>query len=201
MKILVVGATGDVGRAVADALSARGHEVLRASRKAADAALRVDLNDPQSIRALYGRVGRVDAVVSCAGDARMGALPTLTDDDFAYSIASKLMGQVNLVRFGLDHVNDGGVFVITSGVFAIQPPPGVSAFAVANGALESFTRAASQDLPRGLRLVDVSPPWLVETAARMGQKGAITAAANAEHYVRAVEGRDTGVIYRPGQPS
>ena len=33
MRALVVGATGTIGSAVADALAAKGHEVLRASRK------------------------------------------------------------------------------------------------------------------------------------------------------------------------
>jgi NAD(P)-dependent dehydrogenase (short-subunit alcohol dehydrogenase family) len=197
MKILVVGATGDVGRAVADTLAARGHEVLRASRNAPDPALRVDIADPASIRALYQRVGRVDAVVSCAGDARAGALPTLTDEDFAYSLGHKLMGQVNLVRLGVDHVNDGGVFVLTAGVYATKPPPGVAALAIANGALESFARAAAHDLPRGIRVNTISPPWLVETAARVGQKGTMTAADNAAHYARVVEGRETGQVIYP----
>ncbi len=196
MKVLVVGATGTIGKAVADALSVR-HEVIRASRKGER---RVDLGDPASIRTLYAGLGRLDAVVSCAGDARMGPLTGLSDDDFAYTLANKLMGQVNLVRFGLDHVNDRGAFVLTSGVFAVAPPPGVPAVAAANGALESFVRAAAQDLPRGLRLLCVSPPFLNETARAMGmpQAGRISAADNARAYVEAVEGKRTGEIIRTG---
>jgi NAD(P)-dependent dehydrogenase (short-subunit alcohol dehydrogenase family) len=196
-RILVVGATGDIGRAVADAFAAREHQVLRASRKAPDPALRVDIADPSSIRALYARIDRVHAVVSAAGDAKVGALPALTDEDFAFSLANKLMGQVNLVRFGLDHVEDGGAFVLTAGIYATKPPPGVPALALVNGALESFARGASQDLPRGLRLITISPPWINETAARVGQKGALSAAANAEHYVRAVESGRTGEVVYP----
>lgn len=95
MRILVVGATGVIGRAVADALAARGHEVLRA---------------------LYARIGRVDGVVSCAGGAAFKPLLDNTDEDFAMSLRDKLMGQVNLVRFGVEHVNDGGGFVVTAGI-------------------------------------------------------------------------------------
>src|SRR5262245_22982679 len=99
MRMLVVGATGTIGKAVADSLAERGDEVLRASRTSD---LAVDIASPASIRALYQKVGWVDAVVSCAGNAKMGALPQLTDGDFAFSLEGKLMGQINLVRFGID---------------------------------------------------------------------------------------------------
>lgn len=193
MKVLVIGATGDVGKAVADAFAER-HETLRASRNAPDANLRVDIADPASIKGLYERVGMVDAVVCCAGSGRFGPIQTLTDEDLAFTIANKLMGQVNVVRFGIDHVRDGGVFLLTSGIFGTKPPPGVPALAMVNGALDSFARAASLDLPRGVRLNTVSPPFLEETASKMGMKGAISAAANAQHYVKLAEGTETGKV-------
>ncbi len=127
MKVLVIGATGDVGKAVADAFAER-HEALRASRNAPDANLRVDIADPASIKGLYERVGMVDAVVCCAGSGRFGPLQKLTDDDFAFTIANKLMGQVNVVRFGIDHVRDGGVFLLTAdGKGTIRLLPGFTA--------------------------------------------------------------------------
>ena len=89
MKILVIGATGTIGAAVVQALEAR-HEVLRASHTRS--ALTVDLADPGSIRRLYAKVGRVDAVVSVAGQAAFRPLPDLTDADFALALTNKLMG-------------------------------------------------------------------------------------------------------------
>jgi len=44
----------------------------------------------------------VDAVVSIAGQAAFRPLPALTDADFALGLNNKLMGQVNLVRFGIE---------------------------------------------------------------------------------------------------
>ncbi|MFO0745401.1 MAG: short chain dehydrogenase [Myxococcota bacterium] len=195
MRVVVIGATGDIGRAVADLLEGR-HEVLRASRHAPDEALRVDISDPASIKAFYARVGTVDAVIACAGDARFGALAKLGDEDFAFAIANKLMGQVNLVRFGIDHMSDGGVFILTAGIYGTKPTPQVTTFALANGALESFARAATLDVPRGMRVHALSPPWLEESARKQGMHGAITAAANAHWYLRVLEGelRDT-VVY------
>jgi nucleoside-diphosphate-sugar epimerase len=46
MKVIVIGATGPIGRAVADALATE-HEVVRASRQGG---VKVDIEDPRSIR-------------------------------------------------------------------------------------------------------------------------------------------------------
>jgi len=197
MRIIVVGAGGTIGMAVAQALAARGDEVIRASRNGETA---VDITRPSSIRDMYRKVGRVDAVVSCAGDAAFKPLAQLTDEDLAASLGNKLMGQVNLVRFGLDQVSDGGNFVLTSGIFSRSPMPGVPAIAMVNGAVESFARAAALDAPRGIRVNAVSPPFITETAMKLGMPtaGTISAAANAKAYVALVAGRETGRVVFPG---
>ena len=192
MRVLVIGATGTIGKAVAEVLASRGHEVLRASRSGD---IPVDIADPASIRAMYQKVGWIDAVVSCAGKGKTGALADLADDDFAQTIASKLMGQVNVVRFGVDHVRDEGCFLITSGIFSQRPPAGTCALAMVNGGLESFVRAASKDLPRRIRLNAVSPPLIIETAVARGlPQGKISARDNAERYADLLEGAQTGQV-------
>ncbi len=190
MKVLVIGATGTIGAAVASAF-ARKHEVLEASRKGG---LKVDISDPESIRALYSKVGKVDAVVCCAGNGVMKPLPELTDADIAATVQDKLMGQVNLVRFGIDHITDGGVFLLTSGIFSQKPMPGVPAVAMVNGALESFARAAALDLPRGIRINTMSPPFIKETAEKMGFPGGLPASDNAKVYLEWLEGSETGQV-------
>ena len=196
MRCLVVGATGTIGGAVASALEAAGHEVLRASRKGA---VQVDIVDPASIRALYASVGRLDAVISCAGDGAWAPLTQLSDQQVDETLKSKLLGQVNLVRFGVDSVNDGGVFALTAGIFSQRPMPGVPALAIANGALESFARAAALDLPRGIRIGTLSPPFLSETARKMGMPdaGTLSAADNAQVYLKFVAGNETGQVIYP----
>lgn len=194
MRILLIGATGTLGQAIFAALAPR-HEVLRASRTRAP--LHVDLAAPASIRDLYAAAGPLDAVICAAGRSRRGALPALVDDDYAFSFANKLMGQVNLVRFGLDHVADGGSFTLTSGMIAHRPEAGSVTVAMMNGAIESFARAAALDLPRGLRVNAVSPPWIRETlvARAMDTAGAMTAADAARWYVRSVEGDESGRVF------
>lgn len=193
MRILVVGATGLIGRAVVAALQDR-HELVLASRQKARE--HVDISDPASIRALYARIGRVDAVVSAAGQAAFKSLASLTDEDFALSLRNKLMGQVNLVRYGNDAVADGGSFTLTSGVLAQEPMPGGAAISLVNAGLEGFTRAAALELLRGQRINVVSPPWVSETLQAMGQdpKGGLPAAVVAKAYVASVEGTTSGQV-------
>jgi NAD(P)-dependent dehydrogenase (short-subunit alcohol dehydrogenase family) len=196
MRILVIGATGTIGRAVVEALSA-GNEIIAASRSKSSIA--VDIAQPESIRAMYAQVGQVDAVVSAAGDARFKPFDQLSDDDYAYSIANKLMGQVNLVRYGLANVRDGGSFTLTSGVLAQKPMPGSGAISLVNAGLEGFSRAAALEAPRGLRVNVVSPPWITETLIAYGMDPSIglPAATVAKAYVRSVTGSESGVVISP----
>src|SRR6266550_374868 len=160
MRILLIGATGTIGRAIVAALGSR-HDVIPASRQKAKES--VDISNPQSIRDLFSRVGRVDAIVSAAGLAAFKPLAELTDADFAVSLSNKLMGQVNVVRFGLQSVNDSGSVTLTSGILGQQPAPGAAAISLVNAGLEGFTRGAALEAPRGIRVNIVSPPWVAET--------------------------------------
>jgi NAD(P)-dependent dehydrogenase (short-subunit alcohol dehydrogenase family) len=196
MRILIVGATGVIGQAIVAALQGR-HELVLASRQRADE--QVDLGDPESIRSLYHRVGRVDAVVSAAGQVAFKPLAQLTDADFAFSLGNKLMGQVNLVRLGVSSVADGGSFTLTSGVLAQHPTPGGAAVSLVNAAVEAFARAAALELPRGQRINVVSPPWVSETLRAMGRDpaGGLPAADVARTYVECIEGTRTGTVVTP----
>jgi NAD(P)-dependent dehydrogenase (short-subunit alcohol dehydrogenase family) len=191
MRVLVVGASGTIGQAIVRALSPR-HEVVRASRSRSE--VQVDITNPESIRRMYQAVGRVDAVVSAAGEGKFGPLAVLTDEDFRFSISSKLMGQVNLVRYGIDDVNDRGSFTLTTGILFEQPIPGSGVIAPVNGALIGFVRAAALELPRGIRINDCCPGWVSETLQAMGMdpKGGTPADVVARDYVAAVEGTFTG---------
>ncbi|QYM78121.1 short chain dehydrogenase [Horticoccus luteus] len=193
MRILVIGATGTIGRAVVKSLGMR-HEVIGASRQRAER--RFDLAEPDSIRALFRDVGPVDAVVSAAGAAKFAPLAELSDADVQFSLANKLMGQVNLVRYGAEHVNDGGSFTLTSGVLSHSPMPGSAAISLVNAGLEGFARAAALELPRGIRVNVVSPPWVTETliAYKMDPAPGRSARDVAELYEQSVEGYETGQV-------
>ena len=103
------------------------------------------------------------------------------------------MGQVNLVRYGFENVNDGGSFTLTSGVLAQTPMKGSGAISLVNAGLEGFVRAAALEAPRNIRVNIVSPPWVTETliAFKMDPKGGVPAVQVAKVYVDAVKGKDT----------
>lgn len=193
---MVVGATGTIGRAIVAALGGK-HQVVGVSHQRA--AERVDLGDPASIKDLYRRVGQVDAVISAAGQAAFGDLAKLSDADFALGLHNKLMGQVNLVRFGIAAVKDRGSFTLTSGILSHQPMPGSASISLVNAGLEGFVRAAALELPRGIRINVVSPGWVAETLQAMGRdpKGGTPAAVVARSYVACLEGAQTGAVVEP----
>jgi NAD(P)-dependent dehydrogenase (short-subunit alcohol dehydrogenase family) len=191
MKVIVIGGGGTIGGPVADALSTR-HEVIRVGRKSGD--YRADIASRDSVVRLFEAVAPFDAVVSAAGLARFKPLEDLTDEDFAFTLANKLMGQVNLVRVGVEYISDGGSFTLTGGVLSTEPVRGGAAISLVNAGLEGFARGAAIELPRGVRVNVVSPPWVSETLEEMGQDGSkgMPAAQVAAAYVESVEGRRNG---------
>lgn len=199
MKILVVGATGTIGTAIATALEAEGDEVVRAGFSSGDHT--VDLAAPDSVRTLLEAAGPLDAVVCAAGVAQFGALEELDDDAYQRSIANKLMGQVNLVRFGLDAVREGGSFTLTTGTLSVRPTAGTAAVAMVGGGVESFVRAAALDLDGRYRVNVVSPGWLAESRQAMGLEPmpGIWAADLAKYYVALVHGEANGQVVEAEQ--
>jgi NAD(P)-dependent dehydrogenase (short-subunit alcohol dehydrogenase family) len=194
MRILVIGASGTIGKAIVQALSS--HEVVEASRKSG---ILVDIRDVASIRSMYEQAGKLDAVVSAAGSGAWKPLDQLNDDDFATSLGYKLMGQVNVIRYGFASLNDAGSITVTSGILSRQPMPGGAAISMVNAGLDGFVRGASIEAPRGIRVNVVSPPWVSETLEEMGMdpSGGLPAATVAKAYVASITGAQTGQVIEP----
>jgi len=194
MKVLVIGATGTVGGAVASALEA-SHQVVRASRSGP---VKVDLEDPSSLDALFGKMPDLDAVVCCAASGPLVDLAAAADDEIAAGMRAKLLGQVALARRAVRHLRDGGSVTLTGGTFA-APLAGGSLGALINTGLEGFVRNAAGELPRNLRINLISPGWIKETLEKMGADSADATPVSevARAYVEAVEGTAQGRTIRP----
>jgi NAD(P)-dependent dehydrogenase (short-subunit alcohol dehydrogenase family) len=196
MRILIVGASGDVGQAAAKALSGR-HEIITAGRNSGD--VRVDIADRGSIDAMYRTIGKVDAVVSTTGSVHFGPLTEFTEAQFMLGLGHKVMGQVNLVLAGLQHVTDGGSFTLTSGVLDRDPIRMGAGAAMANGALGGFVVGAAIEMPRWLRLNVVSPGMLETSQERYGSWFPGHVPVPAERvglaYAKSVEGALTGKVF------
>ena len=197
MKVLVVGATGAVGKAVVAELSKR-HDIIAASRNSSSYA--VDVLHSASIAALFQKIGKVDAIVATVGDLHFGPLTEMTGEQFRIGLNSKLMGQVELALTGQKYLNDGGSITLTSGIVGAQPiRMGANATAV-NRAVEGFAVGAAIELPRGMRINVVSATVLQESLADYGSFfvgfEAAPAARVALAYARSVDGAQTGQVYR-----
>ncbi|WP_394147271.1 short chain dehydrogenase [Shewanella atlantica] len=190
MKILIIGASGTIGKAVYERLSG-DNELITANYKDGD--VTVDLGDKESIKKMFEQVGRVDALVSAAGLANFVPLEAHSDQDFELALNNKLMGQVNLLRIGRDHISQGGSITLTSGVLSRQPMPGSASISMANGALESFVKAAALEFDQ-LRLNVIAPAFVKETMVMMGMdpEWGISAADTAKVYELAVKGEMHG---------
>lgn len=165
MRIVVIGATGTIGRSVVNILS-KDHEVVPVAHRGGP--ITVDLARKESIEELFNQVGSFDGLVCAAGVARFGPMSDLTDTDYQLGLANKLMGQVNLVRIGHRRISDYGCITLTSGVLSQHPIAGSTSISMVNAAVEGFVRAAALEMERGVRLTAVSPPWVKETLTALG---------------------------------
>lgn len=195
MRILIVGAQGDIGKAVCAELEQR-HEIVRAGRSNGD--VLVDIADLSSVEAMYEQAGHVDAVISTAGDVHFGPLQDFTTETFMSGLQNKVMGQVNLVLAGIDRLADDGSFTLTSGVLDRDPIRMGAGAATANGALGGFVVGAAIEMPRGLRLNVVSPGLLDVSVPRYGAwfpgHNPVSSKRVGRAYAKSVEGAITGQV-------
>ena len=163
MRILIAGASGSVGQAAVAELSRR-HDIVRAGRSSGD--VTVDLMNEESVKAMFAKLGKVDAIVACAGHVHFGPVAAMTPEQFRKGLDDKLMGQVNLVLLGMNNVNDGGSFTLTSGVLDRDPVRAGANAAAVNGAINAFVKGAAIEMPRGIRINAVSPGLLEDSATK-----------------------------------
>ena len=104
LRILLVGATGVVGRCVFRSLQT-SHDVISASLDPVqgDHEVQLDLSDADALVKTLNNLGPLDAVISAAGRARFGALAdarpaSLAASVYGLGLQDKLMGQVNLAK-------------------------------------------------------------------------------------------------------
>jgi len=202
LRILVIGASGELGRAVVAELGAR-HEIISAGSKSGD--VRIDISDPTSIVAGLAAAGPLDAVACAAGAVNFHPLSAISvasiaESSYGLGMANKLMGQVNLTLAARDVLREDGSITLIAGVLSLDPIVFGSSASMVNGAIESFSRAAAIELPRGLRINAVSPTVFEESMGSYGPffRGfdPVPVARAARAFSRSVEGRQTGQVYR-----
>jgi NAD(P)-dependent dehydrogenase (short-subunit alcohol dehydrogenase family) len=197
VRILVVGASGTIGRAVVAELTQR-HEVLTAGRSSGK--VRIDITSAASIRSALDAAGELDAIVCTAGKVKFAPFEEMSAEDYGVGLRDKLMGQVELVLVGRERLKDGGSFTLTGGVLESDPVRAGSSASMVNGALSAFARAAAVEMPRSQRINVVSPGVITESMGAYAPffRGfePVPAARAALAYAKSVEGAQTGQVYR-----
>lgn len=153
MKILIVGGNGTIGKKVSAHFS-QENETIIAARTNGD--INVDIADSSSIEKLFKQVGKLDAIICIAGEAKWADFDSLSEEDFYIGIKSKLMGQVNLVRIGRKYLNPNGSITLSTGILADDPVVKTTSAAMVNGGIHSFVQAAALEIKNGIRLNVVS---------------------------------------------
>lgn len=197
MKIIVVGASGTIGKAVVEELQTR-HEIIKAGVSSGD--VEVDIRDKNSIEAMFKKINRVDAVILVTGKVHFGEFMQMHEEEYTLGLQDKLMGQINTVLIGRNYLNEAGSFTLTSGILSDDPVRFGSSASMVNGALNSFTIAAAIEMPGKQRINCVSPTVITEAMDSYGDyfRGYLPVSADkvALAYSKSVEGLQTGKIYR-----
>ncbi|MBD0401462.1 short chain dehydrogenase [Flammeovirga sp. EKP202] len=193
MKIAVIGGTGTIGSGIVELLQ-KEHEVIAIGRTSGD--YNVDLLEPESIQKMFTEIEGIDGVISTVGDGSMGSLKELEIEAFQYSLNSKVIANVNLIKEAVNHLKPEGFVIVTSGLASTYPIPNASALAVACAGLEAFVRCIAVEDTNGVNINVVSPGYVKETMESMGMDSSegIAVAEIATIYKDMIDKKVNGII-------
>lgn len=154
MKIIIVGATGTMGKHLTSAFE-KEHTIISAASKGGD--IQVDITSTESIESLFKQAGAFDALINTAGPTFVGPWDKMSDKEFRKGVDGKMMGQINLVLIGQHFINPQGSFTLITGALTEEPQKNFANASAANGAVEGFVRAAAIELKNGIRINAISP--------------------------------------------
>jgi len=170
-SVLVAGATGGLGSAIALNLAQRGAILTLVSRRHERLAalgvpghrLALDLRDPDAchaaVSAAVEHAGRLDVVVNAIGVVAFGPIEELSVDAMEELFMTNTFVSIVLTKAGLGVLNEGGVIVNISGVIAEQNLPGMAAYGASKAAVRSFGEAVAREARRRkIRVIDARPP-------------------------------------------
>ena len=171
LSVLVAGATGGLGSAIAVQLADRGATLTLVSRRqdrleqleVEGHRLALDLRDPsscmQAVDAAVAHAGRLDVVVNAVGVVAFGPVAELSLDTMEELFLTNTFLPIMLARAALPALSDGGVILNISGVIAEKNLPNMAAYGASKAAVRSFDEALTREARRqGVRIIDARPP-------------------------------------------
>ena len=173
-KVLVIGGSSGMGRAIATAAVHQDAKVSIAGRSAsrlkeAAAAIgsdvdwqTVDFTDETSVKNLFASTGTIDHLVIPGSEVRTGPLKELPVADARYSMDSKFFGPYLAVKEA--QINSKGSIILFSGILSRRPDKGSPILASINSAVETLGKALAVELAP-LRVNVISPGMTRDTGA------------------------------------
>ena len=174
-RIIVAGATGELGSALARALKDEGAQLALAGRNAErlDAlgdelgapVARFDAEQPagckSAVDALAAALGGVDAILVLPGVTAFGAADELSQTTIDRLFAVNALGPMALIASALGHIDGKGAVVAITAITVDYPTAGIAHYSAAKSALSAYLKAVRHERRRhGLSVIDVRPPHL-----------------------------------------
>lgn len=173
--VLVLGATGGLGSAIARRLVASGARVTLSGRdvtrlqaladELGGAVVTTVVSDltmpggPASVVGAAHEAAPLTGVVNAAGVVAFGTVDDLDDDTLDEVLLLDLVAPIRLARAALGVIPEGGFLAQVSAVVAEKAMPGMAAYSAAKAGLTAFDAALSTELRRRrIRVLDVRPP-------------------------------------------
>lgn len=164
--VLVVGATGGLGRRIAAELEDAGATVVGTSRAGGAGLVVADLERDLSglVPHVVATHGRLDGLVIAAGVVAFGPLTEVSDATVRELHEVNAQGPMRLIRDATPALAESAAagrepFIVTlSGVVSEAPTAGLAAYSASKSALAGFVSAATRELRRlGIRIMDARP--------------------------------------------
>ena len=170
-RVFLTGASSGIGRAIAQALLARGDEVWGTSRNleripkmARCHPVRLDLTDRLSVEEGFNcalaEAGYFDVLINNAGVGHFDPAELVPMETIASQFQILVFGQIQLIQLALRHMQargEGLVINVTS-LASRLPVPFMAAYNAAKAALASFTMSIQLELGNSrVHVVDLQP--------------------------------------------
>lgn len=167
---VVTGGSSGIGRSIAEALLARGSNVVicardaektgRVAREIGAVGVPVDVADASSVNALAERVlnqfGKVNILCNNAGVGPSARMQDMSLVDWRWMLDVNLWGVIHGVTSFLPHLlanPEGGHVVNTSSLAGLWSVPGLGAYSVAKSGVVALTETLHQELNSSSELV------------------------------------------------
>ena len=167
-RALITGATGDIGKAIANRLAQEGWDLLLCANKSefdtnlSGQWLRFDVSNPQEVKRALANIGKIDLLVCCAGISEEEKLLIDTTDEAIEKLVSvNLLGTIYTIKYAIKNLNRGGSIINIASFLGESGCSCEAVYSATKGGIISLTKSLSKELSAfDLRVNSISPGYI-----------------------------------------